>query len=197
MLQNLIITTLRYIFKHFSYSLMNILGLTLGITSALFLIVYSANETSYDKYHKKADRIYRVSSKISEPDDQFTWIVAQIPFGQQVAKDYPEVEAYVRFFNISHTLFKYKDKEFMEDNFNYVDSTMFDVFSYRVLKGEVKTALVEPNKIILTQKTAAKYFGDDNPIGKTLATADRTYEVTGVIEDVPSNSHFRFDALAS
>ncbi len=197
MLQNLIKTAFRYIFKHFSYSLLNILGLTLGITSALFLIIYSANEISYDRYHEKADRIYRVSSKITEPDDQFTWIVAQIPFGPQVAQDYPEVEAYVRFIDMGRTLFRYEDKEFNEEKFYYVDSTLFDIFTYKVLKGEVKTALQEPNKIILTEKTAAKYFGDADPIGKTLITATRSYEVTGVIENVPFNSHFRFDGLAS
>jgi putative ABC transport system permease protein len=197
MLKSLIKTTVRYILKHFGYSVMNILGLTLGITSALFLFVYSANEISYDRYHEKADRIYRVSTKITEPDDQFTWIVAQIPFGPQVAQDYPDVEAYVRFIDMGRTLFKYEDKEFNEENFYYVDSTLFDVFTYKVMKGEVKTALEEPNKIILTEKTAAKYFGDADPIGKTLITADRTYEVTGVIKNVPYNSHFRFDALAS
>jgi putative ABC transport system permease protein len=197
MFQNQIKTAARYLFKHFGYSLLNILGLTLGITSALFLIIYSANEISYDRYHEKADRIYRVSSKITEPDDQFTWIVAQIPFGPQVAQDYPDVQAYVRFINMGRTLFKYEDKEFNEEDFYYVDSTLFDIFTYKVVKGEVKTALEEPNKIILTEKTAAKYFGDADPIGKTLITAQRTYEVTGVIENVPFNSHFRFDALAS
>jgi putative ABC transport system permease protein len=197
MFNNLIKTAVRYIFKHFGYSLMNILGLTLGMTSALFLIIYSANEISYDRYHEKADRIYRVSSKITEPDDQFTWIVAQIPFGPQVAQDYPDVQAYVRFIGMGRTLFKYEDKEFNEEDFYYADSTLFDVFTYKVMKGEVKTALEEPNKIILTEKTAARYFGDADPIGKTLKTTERTYEVTGVIENVPFNSHFRFDALAS
>ncbi len=197
MFGNLLKTAVRYISRHFGYSLMNILGLTLGMTSALFLIIYSANEISYDRYHEKADRIYRVSSNISEPDDQFTWIVAQIPFGPQVAQDYPEVQAYVRFIGMGRTLFSYEDKEFNEESFYYADSTLFDIFTYKVLKGEVKTALEEPNKIILTEKTSAKYFGDADPIGKSLKTADRTYEVTGVIQNVPFNSHFRFDGLAS
>jgi len=197
MFKNLLKTAIRYIFKHFGYSLMNILGLTLGITSAMFLIIYSANEISYDRYHDKADRIYRVSSKISEPDDQFTWIVAQIPFAPQVVQDYPDVEAYVRFIGMGRTLFKYEDKEFNEEDFYYADSTVFDVFSYKIVRGEVTTALEEPNKIILSENTAAKYFGDADPIGKTLQTAERTYEVTAIIENVPFNSHFRFDALAS
>ncbi|MCK7530091.1 MAG: hypothetical protein MZV63_03040 [Marinilabiliales bacterium] len=94
-----------------------------GITSALFLLIYVSDEVSYDSYHEKADRIYRVSSKITETDDQFTWIVAQIPFGPQVAQDYPEVEAYVRFINMARGLYKYEDKEYVEDDFFYADSS--------------------------------------------------------------------------
>ncbi|HPS98628.1 MAG TPA: ABC transporter permease, partial [Bacteroidales bacterium] len=91
MIRNLIKTAVRHILKHPGYSFLNVLGLTLGITSALFLLIYVSDEVSYDRYHEKADRIYRVSSRITETDDQFTWIVAQIPFGPQVAQDYPEV----------------------------------------------------------------------------------------------------------
>ena len=197
MLKNLIKTAFRHILKHFGYSILNILGLTLGISSALFLIIYVADEVSYDRYHEKADRIYSVSSKITEPDDQFTWNVAQIPFGPQVVQDYPEVQSFVRFINMPRALYKYEDKEFNEENFYYADSTLFDIFTYKVLKGEVKSALLEPKKIILTEKIAAKYFGNSDPIGKTLTTGTDTYEVTGVIKDVPTNSHFRFDAMAS
>jgi putative ABC transport system permease protein len=197
MFKNLIKTAVRHILKHIGYSLLNILGLTLGITSALFLIIYVSNEVSYDRYHEKADRIYRVSSSIKEPDDKFTWIVAQIPFGPQVVHDYPEVESFVRFINMPRALYKYEDKEFNEENFYFVDSTLFDIFTYKVLKGEVKSALLAPKKIILTEKIANRYFGKSDPIGKTLTTGNDTYEVTGVIEDVPNNSHFKFDAVAS
>jgi putative ABC transport system permease protein len=197
MLKNLIKTVVRHILKHFGYSVLNILGLTLGITSAIFLIIYVSDEVSYDRYHEKAERIYRVSTTIKEPDDQFTWIVAQIPFGPQVVHDYPEVQSFVRFINMPRALYKYEDKQFNEENFYYVDSTLFDIFSYKILKGEVKSALLAPKKIILTEKIANKYFGKTDPIGKTLTTGTDTYEVTGVIQDVPTNSHFRFDAIAA
>jgi putative ABC transport system permease protein len=197
MLKNLLKTAVRHILKHFGYSILNILGLTLGITSALFLIIYVSDEVSYDRYNEKADRIYRVSSTIKEPDDQFTWIVAQIPFGPQVVKDYPEVQSSVRFINMPRALYKFEDKEFNEGNFYYVDSTVFDIFTYKVLKGEVKSALLAPKKIILTEKIANKYFGKTDPIGKTLTTGTDAFEVTAVIQDIPSNSHFRFDALAA
>lgn len=197
MLKNLIKTAIRHIVKHFGYSILNVLGLTLGISSALFLIIYVSDEVSYDRYHEKADRIYRVSSSIKEPDDQFTWVVAQIPFGPQVVHDYPEVQSFVRFINMPRALYKFEDKEFNEENFYFVDSTLFDIFTYKVIKGDIKSALLEPKKIILTERIADKYFGKSDPIGKTLTAGNDTYEVTGVIEDVPTNSHFRFDAVSS
>ncbi len=197
MIRNLIKTAVRHILKHPGYSFLNVLGLTLGITSALFLLIYVSDEVSYDRYHEKADRIYRVSSRITETDDQFTWIVAQIPFGPQVAQDYPEVEAYVRFFNMPRALYEYEDKEFVEEDFFYADSALFDIFTYRVIRGDARRALLEPNKIVLTETVAARYFGDGDPVGRTLTSGNSAYEVTGVIEDVPSTSHFRFGALAS
>jgi putative ABC transport system permease protein len=103
----------------------------------------------------------------------------------------------VRFIPMPRALYKFEDKEFNEENFFYVDSTLFDIFTYKVLKGDIKSALLEPNKIILTETVANRYYGKTDPIGKTLTTGTSTFEVTGVIEDVPANSHFRFDAVAS
>lgn len=195
MFTNLFKTAFRHLIKHPGYSFLNILGLTLGITSALFLIIYVSDEVSYDKYHKNADRIYRVSSKLTETDDQFTWIVAQIPFGPQAASEYPEIESFVRVFNLGRTLFKYEEKEYFEEDFMYADSTLFDIFTYRILSGDPRAAVTEPGKIALTKTAASRYFGDSDPIGKTLTAGKDTYEVTGVIADVPKNSHFRFDAV--
>lgn len=163
MFKNLIKTAVRHILKHPGCSFLNVLGLTLGITSALFLLIYVADEVSYDRYHEKADRIYRVSSKITETDDQFTWFVAQIPFGPQIAQDYPEVEAYVRFINMPRALYKNEDKEFVEEDFYYADSALFEIFTYKVIRGNARRALLEPNKIVLTETVAARYFGDGDP----------------------------------
>ena len=193
----MIIVALRNIRKDMGYSTINILGLTLGIASALFLIIYIADELSYDRYHEKAGRIYRVSSTITETDDQFTWIVAQIPFGHQVREDYPEVEAMVRFINFGRTLFSYEEREFFEERFYYADSCAFDVFTWEFIHGSPHSALTEPNTIVLTSTVAEKYFGREDPVGMSLVTGDRAFRVTGVIRDIPRNSHFRFDALAS
>ena len=197
MFKNLILIAFRNIRKDIGYSIINILGLTLGIASALFLIIYVADELSYDRYHEKADRIFRVSTTITETDDQFTWIMAQIPFGQQVKEDYPEIEASVRFFNFNRNLVKYEDKEFMEENFVYADSTVFDVFTFQFVYGTPHSALTEPNTIVLTRTVANKYFGSGDPVGKSLTSGNNAYRVTGVIADLPRNSHYRYDALVS
>ncbi len=197
MLKNLLKTTLRNISKNFLYSFLNILGLTLGITSALFLIVYVTDELSYDKYHENADRIYRVQSHITETDDEFTWLVAQVPFAPQVVQDYPDVESACRFINFPRSLFIQGEIEFLEENFYYADTTVFDIFSYTFISGNPENALARPNDIVLTKTIATKYFGESDPLGQTLKAGDTFYEVTGIIEDVPTNSHFRFNALVS
>ena len=197
MIRNIIIVALRNIRKDVGYSAINIVGLTLGIASALFLIIYIADELSYDRYHEKADRIYRVTSTITEPDDQFTWILAQIPFGHQVREDYPEVESSVRFFDFGRTLFRHGEREFIEEGFYYADSSVFDVFTYEFIYGGPHSSLTEPNTIVLTSTIARKYYGEEDPVGQSIVSGDRVFTVTGVIADVPRNSHFRFDALAS
>jgi len=197
MLKNLIKTAIRNIFKDFGYSSLNILGLTLGITSALFLIIYISDEVSYDRHHENADRIYRVSSHIIETDEDFTWNVAQIPFAEQVVEDYPEIEASVRFIPFGRELFEYEDKEFFEEDFIYADTTVFDVFTYEFLKGNPQNALIEPYTIVLTEDIAAKYFGKEDPMGKSLVNGEDIYKVTGVIKNIPFNSHYRYDAIAS
>jgi putative ABC transport system permease protein len=198
MLKNLLTVALRNIRKDKTYSAINILGLTIGITCSMFLLMYILDELSYDRYHKDAEDIYRVVSNIKEPDNAFTWAVAQIPLGAELMDNYPEVKNVVRFFDLGRTLYKNGDKEFYEDKFLLADSTVFDMFNYTFIHGDPNSALDNPNQIVLTKKIAVKYFGRDDALGQTLQnkTGD-VYQVTGVVEDVPLNSHFSFDALIS
>ncbi len=198
MFKNLIKIAFRIMRKDFSYSLINILGLTIGITSSIFILLYILDELSYDNYHENGKNIYRVISHISEPDDEFTWVVAQVPFAPQVKEDYPEVLESIRFIPEGRTIFKHDDIEFYEEDFYYTDSAIFRVFTYNLVQGDPETALIEPNTIVLTEFLARKYFGNKNPMGQTLETAgDESYKITGIMKDVPRNSHFRFDALIS
>lgn len=197
MLKNLIKTAVRNILTNLGFSTLNVLGLTLGLTSALFLILYITDELSYDRYHVNAERIYRVQSHINETDDEFTWIVAQVPFAEQVKQDYPEIEATARIFNFNRSLFSVDETEFFEENFYYADSSLFDIFTHKFIYGSPDGALTHPNDIVLTKTIAEKYFGTQNPVGKSMKSGDTFYQVTAVIADVPHNSHLRFDALIS
>jgi putative ABC transport system permease protein len=197
MFKSLVKNAFRNITNKFGYSFLNILGMTLGITSALFLILYVTDELSFDQYHKNGDRIYRVQSHITEPDDEFTWIVAQIPFGPQVKEDYPEVESVTRLFNFQRALFINGDNEFTEEDVYYADSTFFDIFTYKALEGSTDEALDKPNSIVLTETMADRYFSGEQAVGNTLKVGEEIYTITAVIEDVPRNSHVLFDGLVS
>lgn len=198
MLKNLFTIAIRNILKDKTYSAINILGLTIGITCSMFLFLYILDELSFDRYHKNADNIYRVVSNIKEPDNAFTWAVAQIPLAEELRDNYPEVENAVRFFSMQRNLYKNNEKQFYEAEFYLADSTAFDMFSYEFIKGDPATALDQPFSIVLTEKIAKKYFGDEDPIGKSLQNQqNEEFKVTGLLKDVPSNSHFKFDALVS
>ena len=203
MLKNLLTIAFRTIRKDKAYSAINIIGLTIGITCSLFLLMYIIDELSYDRHHANANNIYRIVSNIKEPDNAFTWAVAQEPLAVELRDNYPEVKNVVRFNGFGKSLFKVGDKEFNETDFYLADSTAFDIFTHRFLAGDANTALDNPFSIVLTEKIAKKYFNDaDSALGQALQTVNNEgkvddYKVTGVMEDVPLNSHFRFDALIS
>jgi putative ABC transport system permease protein len=199
MFKNLLKISIRSIVKDKTYSFINILGLTIGITCSLFLLMYILDELSYDRYHKNAENIYRVISNIKEPDNAFTWAVAQIPLGDELQDNYPEVTNAVRFFGTGRTLFKNGDKQFFEEDFFRTDSTVFDMFSYEFMTGDPATALDNPYSIVLTEKIAKKYFASSQEaFGQSIQNANGDeFKITGVVKDVPLNSHFRFDALIS
>lgn len=199
MLKNLLKIALRNILKDKTYSAINILGLTIGITCSLFLFLYILHELSYDRYHKNADNIYRVISNVKEPDDAFTWSFVQAPLGEELRDNYPEVKNAVRFFGTPRTEYKNGDKKFFEEEFFRTDSTVFDMFTYEFIEGDPSTALDAPSTVVLTESIAIKYFGSaKEAMGEALQNQqDQQIKVTGVIKDVPRNSHFRFDALLS
>jgi putative ABC transport system permease protein len=198
MIKNLLLTAWRNFKKDKWYSLLNVLGLTIGITFSLFLIFYVTDELGFDRFEKNADRIYRINTYIHEKDKNTDWTLSQLPLGVQVKKDYPEVEEMARFISRERTLFKYGEKNFYETKAYYADSTAFKVFTYKFLEGNAATALEAPFDIVITKSLADKYFGKNSTaIGKTIKTVYDNYRVTGVIADRPRNSHFRYDMLIS
>lgn len=199
MLRNLLKIAIRNIVKDKTYSAINILGLTIGITCSLFLLMYILHELSYDRYHKNAENIYRVVSDIREPDNAFVWAVAQIPLADELRDNYPEVINAVRFFQTGRTLYKNGDNQFYEEDFYLADSTVFDMFSYDFIAGDPNTALDNPFSLVVSEKIAQKYFASvQEAFGQSIQNQQgEEFKITGVMKDVPLNSHFRFDALIS
>lgn len=199
MLRNLLKISFRTLAKDKTYSILNITGLTIGITCSLMLLMYILHELSYDRYHKNARNIYRVVSNIKETDNAFTWAVAQIPLAEELRDNYPEVKNAVRFFGTGRTLYKNGEKQFYEEEFFLADSTAFEMFTYEFLHGDAATALDNPFSIVLTEETAGKYFEDaSSALGQSIQNQQgEEFKVTGIIQNVPLNSHFIFDGLIS
>lgn len=198
MFKNLMLIALRNFRKDRWFSLLNVLGLTIGITFSLFLIFYIIDELSYDRYHKNSDRIYRIAAHIQEPEKKMDWASTQQVLGPTLKNEFPEVEEAVRLFNRERTLFKQGENNYYETKLYYADSNVFKVFTCNFLEGNAANALNKPNSIVISKSTAEKYFGKKTPaVGKTLKTVYDLYTVTAVIEDVPKNSHIYFDMLIS
>lgn len=191
MIKNLLLVALRNFKRDKWYSLLNILGLTIGIAFSLFLIFYVKDELSYDRHNQKADRIYRINSNIKEPDkDTMRWASTPFPMAPALAKDYPEVEEAVRFVGNGKVMYKNGDLRLYEDKVFFADSNLFRVFTYHFIEGNPATALKAPKSMVLTRSVAKKFFGSTHCVGKSLENASGdVYQITGVIEDVPKNSH--------
>lgn len=193
----------RNLLKKKGYSAINIGGLTIGMACFLMIMMYIQNELSYDNYHENKDRIYRVIHHFDK-EGKASQVWGNAPVGSMLKSDFSEVLETVQFSGRSDVLLSYKDRAFQENNCFFVDPTVFKVFSWPLVSGDSKTALEAPYSIVLTESIAKKYFGNENPIGKTIKggrTGGRanegTYTVTGVMKDIPSNSHFTFDVLMS
>jgi putative ABC transport system permease protein len=189
MLRNLLKISIRNINKEKGYSLINILGLIMGITSCLFLVFYIVDELSYDNFHAKGEDVYRVVTHITEVDNEFTWPVAQTPFAPAVKRDYPEVVETTRISNAGRMMFEKGSENLYEEDFVYADSAMFELFSFEFITGDPETCLYDPNSIVLTEDIAIKYFGTTDVLNEAMVGEDRSYKVTGVIKNLPSNTH--------
>jgi len=196
MFKNIIKVTIRKIRKEIGYALLIVLSLTIGITSSLLLLLYVFDDLSFDQFHEKKDRIVRVLSHIKESDDEFTWPSTQYPLGPQARQDYPEVEEFVRIIPFERQLLIYEDVRQYDEDVIYADSSFFTVFTFDLLRGDPATVITRPNTMVVTESFAKKYFASEDPYGKTIQTANgESFEITGVMKDVPSNSHITFSAV--
>lgn len=197
----------RQLLKRKFYSFINIAGLAIGMACCVLITLYVQHELSYDQYHSKRDRIYRVLQTfrsvqpgeiLTAPTPQDYWVWGCAPVGPTLQADFPQIEKVVRFMSPLSLLLQRGEKRFQQDNLLFMDSTAFDVFSWKMLAGDPHTALTAPNSIVLTKTVAQKFFGDGNPVGQSLRVDNQSnFMVTGVMEDVPPNSQFTFNGLIS
>ena len=190
-------TALRAIRRFKGYSLINISGLAIGLTVCMLIVLWVADEWSFDRFNTNASRIYRVYRDESATKASATSALTPPPMAAALKSDFPEIIKATRFGYWRRQLVTYQDKSFNEPGFRNADPDFFDVFSFPLLKGNSKTALTNPYSVILTEKTAAKYFGEEDPIGKIL-TVNNSYDVTvtGVVHNKSFNSSLEFDLLA-
>ncbi|MFD2561249.1 ABC transporter permease [Aquimarina rubra] len=202
MFKNYLKIAWRNLTKNKGITFINTIGLSLGIGCFILIALFVTDEISYDRFHQKADRIYRINSDILFGGTEMHMAVSSDPMGATLKKDYPEVEEYTRIYASEGSKLIRKGTELIDEYaITYVDSTFFNVFTFPVIKGNPKTALQAPNTVVISEKAAIKYFGSvDNAIGETLeinSNGNTLYKVTAIIEDMPKNSHFRFDVLLS
>ncbi len=199
MFRNYLKIAVRNLVRKKFYTIISITGLAIGLCCSMLIGLYILNELSYDKYNTDYERIYRLESHftINESDDFFA--VTALPLAPAIKLEFPEdVEQYCRFRGMDNNLFQIDDHKFFEDNVYYADSTVFEMFSYEFLRGSPSEALDEPNEIVLTESFAQRIFGEEDPMGKDLKTGfGFGFKVTGVIKDLPQNSHLTFAALGS
>ncbi len=198
MFKNYLRTALRSLFKNRFYTAINIFSLTVGLSCCVLITLYIAHETSYDKFHSKGNRIARVIMEYSFGGSVTTGNFTSTKVLPAFKKQFPQIEEGVRMIQYERVI-SYEDKLFSEKKVMFADSTFFDLFDFKMAQGNPKAALSGLNKIILTKTAAYKYFTNTDPVGKILYVGSNRipYEVTGIMEDIPSNSQMRFDMLAS
>jgi putative ABC transport system permease protein len=197
MLKNYFKSTLRNIKKHKWYSLINVAGLTIGMTCFILIFSYVRYEFSYDRFHKSAHNIYRVLVDTRETYRGKSQVaVTPGPLATAMLDEFPEVLKAVKVTASSREM-RYEDKRFAENRVYYADPSFLEIFDFPLMAGNQQTALAEPNCLLLSEEMSEKYFGQESPIGKTVQVGKEDYTITGVLENIPGNTHFRFDFLSS
>jgi len=200
MFKNYFKIAFRNIWKQKGYSFINIFGLAVGLACAILIITFIQNELSYDKFNKKSDRIYRVTREWFNKNGESSFHLARVapPIGPLLKNDFPQIiREEVRFLH-DNAFLEINNNPIIENNFYWAEQSAFKIFTIDFLEGDPESALKEPNSLVLTESAAKKYFRNEDPLGKTIKYEHQLdMKVTGVIKDVPENSHFHYDFLAS
>ena len=198
MIKNYFKIALRNLSKNKVFSVINISGFAIGLTCFILITVFVVDELSYDKYPAQAENIYRVNLSVAGNGDVAVYPLVDVAVGEGIKNAFPEVKASTRIFSVSDFV-KYDDKQFKEEHLAFADSNFLQLFSILLVEGNTTNALVQPNSIVVSRSFAKKYFGNGEAVGQsiTVGTRNTIYKVTGVIDKVPANSHFHFDAFLS
>lgn len=197
MLTNYLKVAIRTFIKSRSFSVINIAGLSIGISTCVLITLYVLDELSFDKFHANADRIYRVTELLHLPSENRHQVVTSPPMAPALQNAFPEVLKTVRITPSSRTI-AYKDKKFFDTRMWYADSTLLQIFTFPMIAGNPDRALTQPYSLVLTEKSAKRYFGDEDPLNKIMVFSDTlSLTVTGVIKNIPTNSHIQFDGVMS
>lgn len=194
MLTNYLKIAWRTLLKQRGFTFINVFGLAVGLACCMLIMLYVLDELSYDRYNEKADRIYRVNSEILFGGNNMHFAVSPDPMGPTLKKDYPQVEQFVRLHQRGTWLVRKagESTNLRESDITFADSTLFDVFTLPLISGDPKTALREPNTVVISESAAKRHFGDQNPMGQSLVfDNNRTFKVSGVMRDMPKNAHFQ------
>ncbi|MEO0332288.1 MAG: ABC transporter permease, partial [Bacteroidota bacterium] len=202
MIRNYLKIALRNLARYKQMTLINILGLAVGMTACILILLFVQYELSYDRYHEKADRIYRISRQFLDPDGAVNLHLGHLapPFEPLLAEDFSGIiQQSARLFSGNPLItYEVENKQIVEDDFFFAEPELFNIFTFPFIDGDPTTALNAPNSLVLTESTAKKYFDNEDPVGKILNFDNEIdMKVTGVIKDVPNNSHFRFTMLCS
>ncbi|MDX9769114.1 MAG: ABC transporter permease [Tenuifilaceae bacterium] len=197
MLKNYLKTAYRNIIREKYYTMTNIVGLAVGIACCVLILLFINHESSYDNYHTKADRLYRLYIDGKFGDNLIGSSKTSAPIKDAFEHEIAEIEQVTRLMESIRPVVRKDEDSFIEENFFYADSNFFSTFTVEVIEGNPKTVLSKPNCMVITREMAKKYFGDENPIGKSLTVNSYEIEITGITEKMPSNSHFQYNFLAS
>lgn len=200
MIRNYITIAIRNILKHKFFAAINLAGLTVGITACLFIFIYVKDELSYDRFHQDSENIFRIGLEGRMSGQEFNTTNSSYAVGPAMKEEIPGVTDYVRLWPAANTvIFSIDDKSFSEKKIFYADSNFFSFFSYELKEGNRVNILAEPNTVVITEELASKYFGSEPALGKQIliGTDKRSFKVSGVAENVPSNSQLKFNALLS
>jgi putative ABC transport system permease protein len=199
MTSNFLKIAFRIFFKYRSYTLINIFALAIGLASSIIIFLYVENEKSFDHFHKHAKYIYRIGTQGNVSGNKLNHALTSAPLAPTLIKEFPEVEKAVRVARFGAWLVRYNNIKHNEDNLVFADSAFFELFSFPLIEGDPERVLDKPESIVLSREAARRYFGSENPVGKKLRIENDStyYEVTGIMENIPQNSHMHFDMVAS